>query len=159
MQGTNSICCLYCLAPHPKITHSTKKTAGVSEIVVGTVEEISEITPIIECPFCKKKYLLISKKCDVGFNNHLIRTLKHTENCFALLERYKISTADVCEGIRGVSKIQWVADSVTNIFKPINAQEDHFHLVFDKERDVFFIDITKNSQGESIGTNIEKVLI
>jgi len=159
MTGVDGCFCIYCLAPHPKVTHTTKKTAGIRQIFVGTMEETTNITPIIECPVCDKKYLLISESMDREFNEQFIGHLHLSEDCLGLLQRYQISRTDLLAGVRGVSKVQWVKDTVMNAFKPVNANERHFHLVFSKAEDVYFIDITKNNLGESLGTNLEKVLL
>lgn len=96
---------------------------------------------------------------DREFNEQFIGHLHLSEDCLGLLQRYQISRTDLLAGVRGVSKVQWVKDTVMNAFKPVNANERHFHLVFSKAEDVYFIDITKNNLGESLGTNLEKVLL
>lgn len=158
MTGVDGYHCIYCLAPHPKITYSTKKTAGVRQILVGTFEETTSVPPIIECPVCSKKYLLVSNDSNQRFNERFIQTLKLSEDCLGLFQRYNLSTQDITLGIRGITKVQWVEDSIFNRFKPINSAEGHFHLVFSKEEDVYFIDVTKSIEGQSLGINLEKVL-
>ncbi|MDD5188755.1 MAG: hypothetical protein PHF57_11170 [Methanoregula sp.] len=159
MSGLDGFYCIYCLAPHPKVTSSRKKTAGIRQILIGTVEETTVIPPIVECPVCNKKYLLISEKANASFNTSFIRSLKLSADCVGLFQRYQLTVQDLYDGMRGISKVQWIEDSVLNRFKPINSKENHFHLVFAKEEDVYFIDITKNTEGESLGTNLEKVLL
>lgn len=152
--------CIYCLTPHPKITHSRKKQAGLKQVLIGTIEEDTKITPLLECPYCDRKYQLISTARDTDFNQSVIKSLKLSEPCIDLLKRYQITLDDIILGVRGISRVGWIKDSILDRFKFYKSLEHHFHYVFMKDGEgIFFIDITKNTLGESLGNNLERVLL
>ena len=134
--------CVYCGISHPKVTQSRKKTAGIKTLFVATVEEETQIPPIIECPLCKRKYLLLVEDSNHRFIERFTNNMKYSDTVLGSMASYNIELGDIPNGFLGLTEPTTLFSSVKNL-----TYSDQHHVVFEKENCTYFILITKTDEG------------
>ena len=156
MDSLNSYHCLYCENPRPIITHSARRggTGGLSsaspiQVGIQTQQDV-ELTPIIDCRFCKRKYYLFATGENTGFLQNIITRLKYNELIADSMRNNGLEVTDIFQGFIGITGPKSIFDRVYN--------QGTFHILFKKDQKTYSLICVRTNESRK-AINLEEVYI